>query len=297
MKTKRVMLIVAALTLAISCMVGFVGCGSQSSEPQSAKDVFERSGQANPGNFNIKGDIDLSMGASGMTMNMPLSMDFDINGRNNHGTYSLSVFGTEAKGEMYTIEKDGKLLTYSKTDTSGSMLGMSASSGSSGWTVTEMEEGNVSNIEAVTNELIEKASFEKTDNGYLVSVKGEDVYAVLMKAITESGNSAASAVSEIPKEATDFIKALKIDLAFDKNCNLTEVSIPETKSSMTIQGQTMDIGVSSNLAVSKHGEIAEIVVPDDVVNSAKATSSLVDAASIADEASESSASAEANKTA
>lgn len=296
-KTKRVISIVAALTLAISCMAGLVSCGSQSSEPQSAKDVIERYSQENPSNFNIKGDITLNMGVSGMTMNMPMSMDFDINGKNYHGTYSASVLGTEAKGEMYTVEKDGKILTYSKTDASGSMFGMSSSSGDTGWTVTEMEEGDVSSIDAVVNELIEKASFEKTENGYLVSFGGEDAYEILMKAISESGNSAASAVSEIPQEVTDFIKALKIDLAFDKNCNLTEVSIPETKSSMTIQGQTMDIDVSSNFAVSKHGEIAEIVVPDDIVNSAKATSSPVDVASTAAEASESSASAEASKAA
>ena len=234
------------------------------------------------------------MGVSGMTMNMPMSLDFDVNGKNYHGTYSASVLGTEAKGEMYTVEKDGKILTYSKTDASGSMFGMSSSSGDTGWTVTEMEEGDVSSIDAVVNELIEKASFEKTENGYLVSFGGEDAYEILMKAISESENSAASAVSEIPQEVTDFIKALKIDLTFDKDCNLTEVSIPETKSSITMEGQTMDIDISSNLAVSKHGEIAEITVPDDVVNSAKATSSLVDAAGAAAEAS---ASAEASKAA
>ena len=296
-KTKRVVSIVAALTLALACIASFAGCGSQSSEPQGAKDVIERYGQANPDNFNMKGDVALSMGVSGMTMSMPMSMDFDVNGRNYHGTYSLSLFGAEAKGEMYAVEKDGKILTYSKTDTSGSMFGMTASSGDSEWTVTEMEEGDLSSIEALANELIEKASFEKTENGYLVSFKGEDVYAVLMKAISESETSAASAVSEIPQEITDFIKALNIDLAFDKDCNLTEVSIPETKSSLTIEGQTMDIEISSNLAISKHGEIAEIVVPDDVVNSAKPTSSVVDAAGIAAEASESSASAEASKAA
>ena len=293
-KTKRVVSIVAALTLALACMAGFVGCGSQSSEPQSAKDVIERHSQENPSNCNIKGDITLNMGVSGMTMNMPMSLDFDVNGKNYHGTYSASVLGTEAKGEMYTVEKDGKILTYSKTDASGSMFGMSSSSGDTGWTVTEMEEGDVSSIDAVVNELIEKASFEKTENGYLVSFGGEDAYEILMKAISESENSAASAVSEIPQEVTDFIKALKIDLTFDKDCNLTEVSIPETKSSITMEGQTMDIDISSNLAVSKHGEIAEITVPDDVVNSAKATSSLVDAAGAAAEAS---ASAEASKAA
>ena len=293
-KTKRVVSIVAALTLALACMAGFVGCGSQSSEPQSAKDVIERYSQENPSNCHIKGDITLNMGVSGMTMNMPMSLDFDVNGKNYHGTYSASVLGTEAKGEMYTVEKDGKILTYSKTDASGSMFGMSSSSGDTGWTVTEMEEGDVSSIDAVVNELIEKASFEKTENGYLVSFGGEDAYEILMKAISESENSAASAVSEIPQEVTDFIKALKIDLTFDKDCNLTEVSIPETKSSITMEGQTMDIDISSNLAVSKHGEIAEITVPDDVVNSAKATSSLVDAAGAAAEAS---ASAEASKAA
>ena len=293
-KTKRVVSIVAALTLALACMAGFVGCGSQSSEPQSAKDVIERYSQENPSNCNIKGDITLNMGVSGMTMNMPMSLDFDVNGKNYHGTYSASVLGTEAKGEMYTVEKDGKILTYSKTDASGSMFGMSSSSGDTGWTVTEMEEGDVSSIDAVVNELIEKASFEKTENGYLVSFGGEDAYEILMKAISESENSAASAVSEIPQEVTDFIKALKIDLTFDKDCNLTEVSIPETKSSITMEGQTMDIDISSNLAVSKHGEIAEITVPDDVVNSAKATSSLVDAAGATAEAS---ASAEASKAA
>ena len=293
-KTKRVVSIVAALTLALACMAGFVGCGSQSSEPQSAKDVIERYSQENPSNCNIKGDITLNMGVSGMTMNMPMSLDFDVNGKNYHGTYSASVLGTEAKGEMYTVEKDGKILTYSKTDASGSMFGMSSSSGDTGWTVTEMEEGDVSSIDAVVNALIAKASFEKTENGYLVSFGGEDAYEILMKAISESENSAASAVSEIPQEVTDFIKALKIDLTFDKDCNLTEVSIPETKSSITMEGQTMDIDISSNLAVSKHGEIAEITVPDDVVNSAKATSSLVDAAGAAAEAS---ASAEASKAA
>lgn len=225
-KTKRVVSIVAALTLALACMAGFVGCGSQSSEPQSAKDVIERYSQENPSNCNIKGDITLNMGVSGMTMNMPMSLDFDVNGKNYHGTYSASVLGTEAKGEMYTVEKDGKILTYSKTDASGSMFGMSSSSGDTGWTVTEMEEGDVSSIDAVVNELVEKASFEKTENGYLVSFGGEDAYEILMKAISESENSAASAVSEIPQEVTDFIKALKIDLTFDKDCNLTEVSIP-----------------------------------------------------------------------
>ena len=167
-KTKRVVSIVAALTLALACMTGFVGCGSQSSEPQSAKDVIERYSQENPSNCNIKGDITLNMGVSGMTMNMPMSLDFDVNGKNYHGTYSASVLGTEAKGEMYTVEKDGKILTYSKTDASGSMFGMSSSSGDTGWTVTEMEEGDVSSIDAVVNELIEKASFEKTENGYLL---------------------------------------------------------------------------------------------------------------------------------
>ena len=298
--SKRFLPVVAAIMLTCACMASFAGCGSD--EPQSAKDVFERSVAADIDNCNMKGDIDVAVGVSGINMSMPIALDFDINGASTHGNFSMTLFGAEASGEVYVVEQDSKLLMYTKTDASGDMFGVPISSGESEWSVSEAEGTDTSSILSLAQALLENATFEKTDDGYLASVAGKDAYEAIQKIASQSEDGAAAALSEIPQEYSEFVDGLTLNFSFDKDCKLVGISIPETEAAVTAGGQAMDLVLSCDIAVSNHGQVAEIVVPDDVVNSAKAADDLVDASAIeglADvaEESESDVSAEAGKAA
>jgi hypothetical protein len=264
---KRILSIVATVALAFACMAGFSGCGS--SEPQNAKDVIEAFKATSPDNCNMKGSLDIAVGAAGMTMSIPVELDMDINGTSSHGIFSMSLFGAQTNVEVYGVEKDGKYLMYMKSNASGGMFGTSGSSVEGEWVVSEADSNALANVGAFGEGLFENATFEKTDNGYKLSVMGKDAYEYLQKIASETGNAATDSLSGIPEGATDLINSLVFDFLFDSNCNLTEISVPETTASVTTNGQTVDVTVSGDIAVSKHGQIGEIVVPDDVVNSAK----------------------------
>ena len=281
---KRILSVIAIVTLAFACLAGFAGCGGGgASEPQSAKDVFDQNAKTDPNNCHIKGDASITMGAQGMTMDMPVSLDFDINGDASHGTFSASMLGAEMSGEMYSVEQDGKFLTYTKANTGGSMFGSALPSEEGEWTVTESDTSSTAKIGEVSNKLIEKATFEKADDGYVVSIKGADAYAVFQEAVAQDSTAATSAIPEVPQDYAELIDGLTLNLTFDKDYKLTKISIPETKSSVTSNGQTVDLTISADFAVTDHGKVAEITVPDDVVKAAKATPT-TDAATEADKA-------------
>jgi len=278
---RKILSVIAIVTLALACLAGFVGCGG-ASEPQSAKDVFDQNAKVDPSNCRVKGDANITMGVQGMTMDMPVSLDFEVNGDTSHGTFSASMLGAEMSGEMYNVKQDDKFLTYSKANTGGSMLGTALPSEEGEWTVSESETSSTAKVGDIGNKLIEKATFEKADDGYVVSIKGTDAYAVFQEAVAEAGTATAGAIPEVPQEMSDLVDNLTLNLTFDKDCKLTGISIPETTASVTSNGQAVDMTISADLAVTDHGKIAEITVPDDVVKAAK-PSSTADATSAAAE--------------
>ena len=268
--SRKVLSVIAVCVLALACVAGCSG-GAANNEPQNAKDVYERyMATDSHDNFNMKGDMNMVMGASGMTMEMPISFDFDVNGKSSHGTLSMSMFGMNVDSESYSVEKDGKVLTYSKGNSNvGSMFGATDESSEPEWTVSESDTNGVADMMNLGKELFDNADFAKNDTGYVVTVKGEDAFKLVEKLTAQSEGTGVDVMNSLPDEYKSLVNSLSLSFDFDKDCNLTKMSIPETKSTIEVQGQSADVTLSCDIALSKHGQIGEITVPDDVVKSAK----------------------------
>ena len=286
---KKIGLLIAVGVLAIACIAGCSG----NNEPTSAKEVYQKYSAAENDNFHAKGDLAITMSAQGMTMDMPISFDYDINGKTMHGTYSMSLFGMESTGESYTVEEGDELVSYSKADSSGSIFGIDADSTESTWTRSATPASEAKSLTDTFEGLFEKASFAKEDSGYLVTINGADALE-WAQSLSEADEGAAANMTEMAEQYEAFMKDLNIEFHFDKDCMLTSIVIPETATSVDMSGQSVDMKMSCNIAIDQYGQIAEITVPDDVKASATdATDAAADALADIAEATDASASASA----
>ena len=270
-KPQKILTAIAACVLVLSCMAVCAGCQS---EPKNAKEVFDKYASTAHNNYNMAGDIDIALTLSGMSMDMPISFNFDVNGSSTHGNVSMNILGTQADVEMYTVEQDGKLLSYTKSNASGGLLGANAnSSADDSWTVTEAKGNAIEELTKLDASLFANADFSKSESGYTVTIKGKDLYNFAQKIASESGNDTAEGIATLSEEYVNFIDSLSIKCEFDKDCNLTSMSVPETKGTITMNNQTVDITAGGNLAITNQGKIGTITVPDDIVKSAKQSDS------------------------
>lgn len=270
-KTAVALAAVAALALA-----GISGCAQSQPEPTSASDVYQRYIAADHGNYHMKGDIQLAMGASGMTMEMPMSLELESDGEAVHAKFDMSMLGGEMKMESYTVSENGKMVTYSKNDSEpGTILEDYADDISgqaepaSQWTVSESE---ATDITAELDKLMEKAfanaHFAKTEKGYTVSMPLSDLSAVAQESGTADEGDMAS-IGAAYGDIADMLGDIQVTFTFDKDCKLIGIAIPKTEIDTEVQGTKTQISIACDIVVDQHGQIAKIQVPEETLNAAK----------------------------
>ena len=284
-KIKGAKAVVALAAVAALALAGISGCAQSQPEPTSASDVYQRYIAADHGNYHMKGDIQLAMSASGMTMEMPMNLELESDGEAVHAKFDMSMFGGEMKMESYTVSENGKMLTYSKDeskpgsileDYAGDISGQTETAPQ--WTVSESE---ATDITAELDKLMEKAfanaQFAKTDKGYTVSMPLSDLSAVAQESGAADEGDMAS-IGAAYGDMAEMLGDIQVTFTFDKDCKLIGIAIPKTDVDTEVEGTKAQISIACDITVDQHGQVAKIQVPEEALNAAKAGSALKDAA-------------------
>ena len=250
--------------------------------PRSAEDCFKKNISNIPENYHMNMDMDLEMemgfndpamaaeleqalGSKTISLPIKFKMEADAGKETAHADLDMSVSmmgqKTKENGEMYVDGKEGYV--YTKEGDSDE------------WTKNELEnKGAFSQLLGEDDlEKIdwEKAKFEKTDSGYVVTFAAEDIGDLVTSAASDYLNSA-----ELDEFGDFEFTDGDVVFTFDKKCRLVNVNV----NGLEMKG-TADIGsglgdmdtivtVDVTCAYSKFNEVEKdkYEIPEKVIKNA-----------------------------
>ena len=281
---KRAACFAVAGTLALG---GLAGCGAQQQgssaassstapEPTTAMEVYERY-EANPNQKNVHSNMTYNMALAimGQTLEVTGTSESDMVGDAMHSTTKAQAMGQDTTTETY-VEKtsDGKYVTYSS----------STEEGKTTWTKLTTETGGLEN-QLIEKDMFKDAKFEKSDNGYKITVAGKE-FSTALSSLGINNYAQMMGDEQALLYAFDNSDAV---FTFDKDCMLTNLtfalnvdlgaaagasSSSATNSSSTTTEEGAAVGATMKLDLkvdyTDYGNVdaSKVAIPEDVKKNA-----------------------------
>ncbi len=253
---QKLVCFVAAASLAVG---GLVGCGP--AEPKTAQEVLTRNeALKDRDNYHADTNMTIEVGVFGSNMAVETTISTDGAGNNAYSTSTASALGIKTQSESYTVKEGDEVVTY-----------MHNLDGDQPWVKTTSAAG-VDMDKLVTDELLKDATFEKSGDGYALSIPGDK----LMNALGGLGGTDSVEHFMNVESLKDAIKSSTAKLTFDKDCRLTGVeygmefstSGSESGSEDTASGLGIDVSmkIDMKITISGYGSVdaSKVALPDDV---------------------------------
>ncbi len=247
---------------------GQAGQAVQAKELSSAAELAEMSEKsAGSTNYHFEGSIDIGINAMGQEIPMKMTVVGDTADGNTHLTTTMDALLQKQENETYFVKENGSYIQYSSSK---------VGDGEQQWSKASADSNP---IESLSNkDLLSAGEFSKTDNGYTITLSGEQV----MNAIANVDQNLENALKSA--ETADLQKALsnsKIVFAFDKNADITSETLNfgyDAKSEVMGQAVEMNIKVAADIRLSNHGSVdtSKVTVPDTIKKGAVDTAGSVD---------------------
>ena len=247
--------VVTCLAGAALVLGGLAGCGG-APEPKTTAEVVQRFNEnKNHDNYHMDMTYDITMGILGQEVAVKVNYAMDAAGNDAHGTLSSSVLGQDIKSEMYLTKDGDKWAQYTSNGEGAEQT----------WSKATTDDSGISTSTIASEDALKDGTFEKTDNGYKVTVAGD----------TFLDSAGLKSVLGSTAESDAFKTALKDASAvytFDKDCMLTDIQFTANANVEAAEGTgvMIDMKLSLNAKLSGYGSIDanSVKVPDTVKQNA-----------------------------
>ncbi len=274
MKKYRFSGIFAGVCLLAALILPGCGGGEKITAEELMEQVSANVEKVSSMDFGLGMNIAMSVGQSGVNMDLSIEADFDVEATREpeathmSGTLSMSVMGLSVDMEQYTVEEDGKTVTYS---------------GSAGqWTRTEADAETDDQMASISSMFDDAVSYELQED--TEKVDGKTVYVlngqISGDVMEDLMGEMSGAMEGLPSEDMDWSAfEANVTIKVDEETKLPVealIDMGDGLSSMmesALGSESADVELSVDeytmtVTYNSFDDVAEIVVPDDVKASA-----------------------------
>lgn len=270
--------IIAVLVATFIAIGSLAACGTATSKPKTASEVYAAYLKTDHDNSVVTGDMTLTAGVGALQLSLDTTLDLQLNGGAAHGTIAAKSGGSSM--ELYSVEQDGKRLVYYKgipIDLSALGLDLSGLTNDQ-WYVAESDaadvNANIADAASVLDESIFiEAAFEENDGTYTVTINGASL-AKRVAAALATENDTAETIASREELVNNILKDANVVLTFDDSCRLTSVYMAPVTASVPVDASlatNLDVTMGLDLKVSGYRTVGAIEVPAEVVSAAVST--------------------------